>query len=417
MADAVILNNNPEVVGERISVSLWCVILICFLGNASAGTVSTIASVYLPVIANQMAVSGSAEHVSQISAYINALYLLGWAVGGIFWGMISDRIGRANSLAMCLLSVGILTVWVSFSGSWEMVVGLRLVGGFAVGGVMVITMTLLSEIWPVGTRSVVMGVVSIGFPVGIFSSGLVNVWVNDWRQAFFVGTVPLLVALISFFYLKESPRWKASLSNISVSKRRVNSHFKAPGLIHGAVVFGTMLIALWSAFSWMPTWVQSLLEDSSGQTERGTVMMILGSGGTLGGILSGWIVKAIGVRRSMLLCFAGALVLSILLYGFTAEFSYWIYAAIVGLSFFFGISQGLLSFYIPQLFAVDIRAGATGLCFNAGRVITALAVFSLGSLVLFFGGYGNALLVFSGFLILGFLFILWSKSPIQSANH
>src|SRR5690606_29477390 len=182
--------------------------------------------------------------------------------GGISWGMISDRIGRARSLAMCLGSVGVLTIWVSFAGSWEMIVGLRLLGGFAVGGVMVITMTLLSEIWPSQTRSMVMGIVSIGFPVGIFASGLVNVWVNDWRDAFLVGTVPLALAAVASVLIKESSQWMISKQDRSKVKAPPSSPFNAPGLIHGAVVFGTMLIALWSAFSWMPTWVQSLLVDS-----------------------------------------------------------------------------------------------------------------------------------------------------------
>src|SRR5690606_2282360 len=243
------------------------------------------------------------------------------------------------------------------------------------------------------------------------------VWVNDWRDAFLVGTVPLALAAVASVLIKESSQWMISKQDRSKVKAPPSSPFNAPGLIHGAVVFGTMLIALWSAFSWMPTWVQSLLVDSSGQIERGSVMMILGSGGIIGGILSGWIVKAVGVRKSMLLCFAGALGISIFLYGFVGEFSFWIYPAIVCLSFFFGISQGLLSFYIPQLFAVDIRAGATGLCFNAGRVITALVVYFLGTLVLFFGGYGDALLFFSGFLLVGFLFMLWSKAPVQSTNQ
>jgi predicted MFS family arabinose efflux permease len=417
MMQASIARSNLEVGSRPMAAYLWGVFLVCFLGNVSAGTVSTIASVYLPVIAEQMATSGMFEQITEISAYINALYLAGWAIGGIVWGMISDKVGRAKSLAMCLGAVGVLTIWVSFAGSWEMVVGLRLLGGFAVGGVMVITMTLLSEIWPSQTRSMVMGIVSIGFPVGIFASGLVNLWVNDWRSAFLIGIVPLLLAGIAGMVVKESSQWQISRLVRSESKSAAMSPFAAPGLIHGAVVFGTMLIALWSAFSWMPTWVQSLLTDSSGQTERGSVMMILGSGGIIGGFISGWIVRAIGVRKSMLMCFAGATCLSAVLYGFTKEFSNWIYPAIVCLSFFFGISQGLLSFYIPQLFAVEVRAGATGLCFNAGRVITALAVYSLGSLVIFFEGYGNALLFFSGYMLVGFFFVLLSKSPSQPTNH
>jgi hypothetical protein len=75
----------------------------------------------------------------------------------------------------------------------------------------------------------------------------------------------------------------------------------------------------------------------------------------------------------------------------------------------FGISQGLLSVYIPLLFPVSIRATATGLCFNVGRFFTAAAVFFVGVLVTTLGGYGNSLFTFSFVFLVGFLFLLFSK--------
>jgi hypothetical protein len=65
------------------------------------------------------------------------------------------------------------------------------------------------------------------------------------------------------------------------------------------------------------------------------------------------------------------------------------------LSLFFGISQGSLSGYIPQLFPSVIRATASGFCFNIGRFFTATSVFFVGAMVAFFGGLSNALLTFS----------------------
>lgn len=84
------------------------------------------------------------------------------------------------------------------------------------------------------------------------------------------------------------------------------------------------------------------------------------------------------------------------------------------LSFFFGISQGLLSIYIPQLFPVQIRGTFTGICFNIGRIVTAIAIFFVGFLVTFFNGYGNTLLVFAGIFLIGFATMLFSKDKSKS---
>jgi hypothetical protein len=65
----------------------------------------------------------------------------------------------------------------------------------------------------------------------------------------------------------------------------------------------------------------------------------------------------------------------------------------------------MLSVYIPLLFPPSIRGTATGVCFNTGRVLTTAAVFFVGALVGFFGGYGNSLLAFSFVFLIGLFFI------------
>jgi hypothetical protein len=73
----------------------------------------------------------------------------------------------------------------------------------------------------------------------------------------------------------------------------------------------------------------------------------------------------------------------------------------------FGISQGLLSVYVPLLFPVSIRASATGFCFNISRFFTAAGVFFVGAWVTILGGYGNSLFAFSFVFLIGFLFLLF----------
>lgn len=390
----------------KAGIVLWTSFALCFLCNVSAGLISTLMSVYLPVVVRDLSGEVIAADLNRISAYISALYIAGWAIGGFFWGWISDRIGRVKGLAISVGSFGLFTALISFASSWEMVVTFRLLSGLAVGGILVITPTLLFEIWPERTRAVMIGIDSIGFPIGIFSSGLVNLLVNDWHSAFLVGGMPVALAMISLLLLKESDHWKVSRTQQRSSPQE--SKAGSENLLRGAVIFGSMLIGLWGMFSWIPTWVQSLLTTSDGQTERGIAMMVLGSGGLTGGFISGWVCNKLGVRKAMMLCFGGCVALSILLFGLNRSFSSIIYPELALLALFFGISQGLLSIYIPQLFPVHNRGTYTGICFNIGRIVTAFAVFFVGVLVSVLNGYSNSLLTFTGIFAIGFITIFFS---------
>ena len=83
------------------------------------------------------------------------------------------------------------------------------------------------------------------------------------------------------------------------------------------------------------------------------------------------------------------------------------------MALFFGVSQGVLSVYIPNLFPVNIRGTATGFCFNTGRLVTAVAVLFVGVLVSALGGYGNSLFIFSLVFVIGFITTLLSKNDQQ----
>jgi MFS family permease len=392
---------------EKISGYLWFMFAICFFSNVLAGMASTLMSVYLPVVVKDLLGSVDADELSKMSAYISSLYFVGWAIGGLTWGFISDRIGRSKSLALAVSMYGLFTFLKGMAPSFEWIFVFQFFCGFGVGGVLVVNTTLLSEVWPRATRSVFIGLLSIGFPIGIFSSGVVNFIVSGWRQGFMVGALPLALGLISFLVLKESEKWKAAQINSEEKSIELVEHKNS--LISGIIIFGSMLIGLWAIFSWLPTWVQSIVVNSDGQKERGLSMMLLGIGGLSGGFASGWISNALGIRKTMLICFAGCFVFSVLLFLETTSFSTLTLVEIASLSFMFGISQGSLSVYIPMLFPVAIRATATGLCFNVGRFFTAAAVFFVGALVTTLGGYGVSLFIFSFVFLLGFIFLILSN--------
>lgn len=389
--------------------------LFCFLCSAIGGTVSTLMSVYLPVAVRDLLEHTADVRIDTISAYINALFILGWAIGGFVWGMVGDRAGRKKALLLSIGCYGLFTVLTGVSGSWWMVVACRLMSGFGVGGVLVSSFTLLSEVWPAKSKAIFIGILSIAFPVGIFSAGLINYFVDSWREGFLVGAIPLLLSIPGMLLVQESDSWKQQRGNKTNALSLLFSQDHTRDLLLGSVIFGTMLIGLWAIFSWLPTWVQSISIEADAQKERGLSMMLLGMGGLTGGFFSGWLVKAMGLRKGMILCFSVCSVLSFVLFKTNTSFSAMIYPQIAGLALFFGASQGILSSYIPHLFPTHVRATATGFCFNIGRLFTATAVLCVGVLVQALGGYGNAIFIFSLVFIPGLLVILFvkHKSSVQ----
>jgi MFS family permease len=386
--------------------------VICLLGYLLGGLASTLMSVYLPEVISQVVGSSSASEAGRIGAYINSLFLFGWMLGGIGFGLLGDRLGRSRSFLIAVVLYGACMMLTGLARSWEMLVVWRLLTGMGVGGVLVLSTVLVAETWPARGRNVALGILAVAFPVGILSAGAVNNLLPDWRQAFGVGILPLLVGVAGVFALKEpagEPPFSQEVKPTTLPLLGQPVHRR--NLLVGTTVFGATLVGLWAVFSWMPTWAQSLfLDPKAGQPVRGTLMMLLGGGGIVGGVLSGFITNRIGYRNTLLLTFGGSFAMCVLLFGTNHTFSEIIYVETAALSLFFGISQGALSAYVPALFPVAIRATATGLSFNIGRFFTASAVFFVGSLVTVLGGYGNAVLVFSLTFLLGGLVTWFAKT-------
>jgi MFS family permease len=384
--------------------------VICFFSTALGGSVSTLMSVYLPVVIKDLQGNLPANEINVISGYINAIFIFGWAFGGFTWGVISDKMGRKKALLLAIGSYGVFTILTGLMPTWWGVLLCRFFSGFGVGGVLVTSITLISEVWPAKSKAVIIGILSIAFPVGIFSAGLINFIVSSWRSGFLIGVIPLTLALIGTWVLNESESWlnyRNDIANRENPLNRLLSKNHRRELIVGSLTFGTMLIGLWAIFSWLPTWVQSLITDHDAAKERGLSMMCLGMGGLTGGFFSGWLVNLLSMRRSMVICFAVCAGMSFVLFKTNAVFGSVIYIEIAVLALFFGASQGVLSAYIPQLFSTGIKATATGFCFNIGRIFTATAVLFVGVLVSTLGGYSNALFIFSLVFIVGLLVVLF----------
>jgi MFS family permease len=403
---------------------------LCALCYLFCGTVSMLLSANLPnVIGDMLQKTPNETEMADIGAYLSASFIFGWMLGGLSIGYISDRIGRVKALSFAAAWYGFYTVLVVFVIDWQTLMLLRFFAGFGVGGVLLVSTVYLSETWKEDSRASAQGFLGVFYPVGIVLSGAVTSLFSHWQVTFWIGVIPIMAAIVIFFYLPESEMWKSTkfeqrkiminenegqskgLSQIFIPKKEsIFAPQYRSSLINGAIICGAVLIGLWGLFSWLPTWVQSLLQGiSDGQQERGNTMMILGLGGILGGCFSGLFMQKIGSRKTLMFTFSGMILACGLLFLTNKVFSPIIYAEMAFLSMFFGLSQGALSAYIPALFPANIRATATGFCFNICRFFTVSAVFFVGTLVSILGGFNNALLSFTLAFVVAFMAAYYSE--------
>jgi MFS family permease len=406
---------------KTTSFSLRLLLALCLFCSLFGGLVSTLMSVYLPVVVRDLLGNVNEAEMGRVGAYINATYLYGWALGGIAWGMAGDRLGRLRGFLGAVLLFSVATLLTGLCANWLLVMACRFFAGFGVGGMMVLSTILLTESWPVGSRRIVVGLLSVMFPIGIIGAGTISALVPDWRQAFWIGLLPLLAAVLGAVALQEP-----SVSGVTRSDTPDTEGSPNPrrGIFHpayrwnlrmGSLIYGLVLIGLWAVFSWLPTWVQSLFTDwTVGRQERGIIMMLLGMGAIIGGALSGFLSNRFGYRKTLMPTFAACFALCWLLFTTNHTFSALVYLETGVLAIFFGISQGTLSAFVPGLFPAPIRGTATGFCFNVGRLLTATAVFFVGTLVTVLGGYGNAVLTFSSSFLLVFA-VLWMSTDLKAS--
>ncbi len=411
--------NNSLVAAPAAKNNLTIAFVICYISIMFSGISSMLMSVYLPVAVKDLLGNVSDESMNTISAYINSIFIFGSMFGGFAWGYICDKIGRSKSVILSTALFGLFTTLTAFSSSWLLTGIYRFVTGFGVGGVIVTTNILIAEVWPEKRKAVALGIVSAAMPVGFIVAGAMNNLILNWHHAFLTGIVPLMTAVAGFFILPESGSWK----DVKQTKEhKLNSNLftstNKKTLIHGSIIFGTMLIGLWAVFSWAPTWIQSITRnDAQAKDLRGLTMIILAVSGLIGSIASGWIVNAINLQKTMMLCFAACFIMTFVVFKLNTSVSSATFIEMGVLALFFGISQGALSVYIPSLFSTAIRASATGFCFNIGRLFTATVVFFIGALVSFLGGYGNAVFIFSFIFLIGLATTFFSKDKTNSATE
>src|SRR5712675_1802156 len=136
--------------------------------------------------------------VGYYSSWIQAAFLIGWALGGGFFGRIADRLGRSRALMLTILTYALFTGLSFFAQTWWQLLVFRFLAALGIGGEWAVGASLLSETWPKSWRAWIAAILQSGVNLGVMLASLANFLLaslvsREPRYLFLVGVLPALL--------------------------------------------------------------------------------------------------------------------------------------------------------------------------------------------------------------------------------
>jgi MFS family permease len=358
--------------------------------------------------------------VKEKSSWIQAAFLVGWALGGAFFGRLGDRLGRSRALSLTILTYALFTGLSCIAQTWWQLMIFRFLAALGIGGEWAVGSSLLSETWPKRWRPWIAAVLQTGVNIGVLLA-CATVYLMAYfdpnynpRWVFLVGILPALLVFWIRRSVPEPEEWHAAKRQARNKEPGVIELFRGPVLrttLCTILVCACSLTAWWAFMFWhvqhlrnLPDLASWTVANKERLVSQAFFLVIFSSIG--GNFFAGWLARMFGYRRAIgLMCFGFFLAM----FGtFMKDRGYsellWTWFPMVG--FFSGVF-GLFTMYLPPLFPTLLRTTGAGFCYNIGRIAAAggTVFFGLFSKV---GDFRSALL-YAAFLfpvaILGSFFL------------
>jgi len=121
-----------------------------------------------PLVIHLLGAASSADPaVKEKSAYIQGAFLVGWALGGAFFGRLGDRIGRSRALSLTILTYALCTGLCAAAQTWWQLMLFRFLAALGIGGEWAVGASLLAETWPAQWRPWLSAVLQSAVNLGI----------------------------------------------------------------------------------------------------------------------------------------------------------------------------------------------------------------------------------------------------------
>jgi MFS family permease len=404
----------------------WLVLLVAWLGWVFDSMDATIYAIVLhPALEELLGASAAggsvnSEMIGWYGGVILSIFLVGWALGGVLFGVAADYVGRTKTLIATILIYATFTGLAALAQDWWHLAIYRFLTALGIGGEWAAGATIVAEVWPEEKRAKAASILQSAWAFGFFLAAAFNLLLRGygWRALFVVGVLPAFVSLLVFWWVEEPERWvKARAQELrSGTVHRVKLAELFHGELRRSTLVGSVLafvavFGLWGATNWTPTLVGALpdmqgLEKVALASYVSYAIMALNIGALAGYLSFGPLAERFGRRPVFALMCAGSL--AMVPVTFLTPHAYPHVLMLLPVLGFFnnGIFSGF-PIYLPELYPTRLRATGAGFCFNAGRVLASIGPLMTGMLVTTLGTFGRAasaiaLIYLVGLLILPF---------------
>jgi AAHS family 4-hydroxybenzoate transporter-like MFS transporter len=378
-------------------------------------------------------------------SWVLALSYIGIGVGAAAGGFVGDRIGRKSALLIAVSLFGVFTALTALAQSLALVTFCRIVAGIGLGMVLPGVAALIAELTPIRRRGFGIALATSCLPIGAMLGGVAAAAIlpsMGWRALFVLGgTAPIVLGVLLWFALPESPRFQAARGTERDRTRAIATLYRMGQRVGPATVFARQdgevdrasvkvlvgaeyrrdtaglciafffsMLGTYAFLSWGPT-----LLVAAGFTVAAASLgvSVFHFGGIICAVLGGWLM----VRGSRIVLTAYALgvaVAGIWLFLIEPSADNSVTLVYAQLFLYGGTVSGLqvlLYSLAAQVYPVTVKATGVGVAGMVGRAGAIVAAFLGASLVAAGGGWYYAMVVLVGVLVAVALTLVKKHSP------
>lgn len=295
------------------------------------------------------------------------------AVGGIAAGVLADRVGRATTLMITVVTYAVFTALCGLAPDYPTLLIFRALQGIGFGGEWAAGAVLVAEYAAARHRGRTLAVVqsswAVGWGLAVVAYAVVFELAGPdiaWRVLFFTGALPALLAIWVRRNVTDAPA--------HAERRGRAGHGSLLGIFAGGLgrttFFATLLATgVQGGYYTLATWVPTYLKTERGLTVIGTggYLAFLITGAFAGYLTGGYFTDRIG-RKATFAVFAVLSGSLIVLYTSLPE-SAGTYVMFLGFPLGFCSSAIFSGFgaYLAELYPGHIRGTGQGFTYNLGR--------------------------------------------------
>lgn len=346
----------------------------------------------------------------EYGGYATSIFVAGWATGGLIFGAVGDRIGRAKTLTMTVLIYSVCTGLSAFSTGWVDFAIYRFLTGVGVGGVFGLAVALIADTLPDRSRTGALGTLQALSAFGNITAGLVSMYMGSlikagtiepgegWKYMFLVGALPAFLCVFIAIRLREPEKWvqareagrATGVAFGSYGSLLGDPRWRRPALL-GMLLCVSGVIGLWGIGFFAPELVGDVIERSlvaegaakdivASEKSRwvGINSIVQNTGAFFGMLGFTFLAQKFGRKSAFAAGYIIAMVVTIGYFQlFNGRGDIWM-SGVMG-ACQLGLFAGF-AIYLPELFPTRLRSTGTSFCYNVGRFLAATGPFTLGKL-------------------------------------